>query len=96
MRASRVLAIVIVVNVLLGVLAAGVVLSPEFAALDRAVREGKKLPAPSPEIVQQVTKTPDWKYEIVTPCRGLCRVRISLIVRFYSDDELLRAYLATR
>ncbi len=49
MRASRVLVIVIVVNVVLGVLSAGVILSPEYAALDAAIRKGRSLPPPSDE-----------------------------------------------
>jgi hypothetical protein len=97
MRASRILAVLIAVNVLLGVLAAGVVLSPEYAALDAAVRKGASLPRPSQEAARQVTARPEWKREIVRrPCAALCRVRTSVILRFYSDDELLRAYLATR
>jgi hypothetical protein len=98
MRASRVLAVLIAVNVLLGVLAAGVVLSPEYAALDAAVRKGATLPRPSPAVVQQVTSRPGWKREIVrrSPCGLLCRTRLSVILFFRSDDELVRAYLATR
>ena len=98
MRASRVLAVLIAVNVLLGVLAAGVVLSPEYAALDAAVRKGATLPRPSPAVARQVTSRPEWKREIVrrSPCGLLCRARISVILRVRSDDELVRAYLATR
>ena len=98
MRASRVIVILILINVVLGILAAGVVLSPEFAAVDAAVRKGKALPPPSPEAVRAVTARPDWQRELLPrrPCGALCRARSAVIVRVFSDDELLRAYLATR
>lgn len=96
MRAARILAVLIALNVLLGVLAAGIVLSREYATLDAAVRKGATLPPPRPEVVRAITARPEWKREIVTPCHGLCRARMAVILRFRSDDELLRAYLATR
>jgi len=98
MRAARVIVILILINVVLGVLAAGVVLSPEFAAVDAAVRKGKTLPPPSPEAVGAVTSRLDWKRELLPrrPCSAFCRARSAVILRVYSDDELLRAYLATR
>jgi hypothetical protein len=98
MRASRVIVTLILINVLLGLLAASVVLSPEFAAIDSAVRKGRTLPPPSPEAVRTVTARPDWKRELLPrrPCGAFCRARSAVILRVYSDDELLRAYLATR
>jgi hypothetical protein len=98
MRASRVLVVLIVVNVLLGVLAAGVVLSPEYAALDAAVRKGASLPRPPQEVAQAVMARPEWKRELLPrrPCGPLCRVRSAVVLQLYTDDELMRAYLAIR
>ena len=98
MRPARILAALIALNVLLGILAAAVILSPEYAALDAAVRKGASLPAPSAEATRAVIARRDWKHEIVQrpQCGAVCRARIAILVRFYSDDELLRAYLATR
>ena len=98
MRASRVIVTLILINVLLGVLAAGVVLSPEFAAVDAAVRKGKALPPPSPEVARTVTSRPDWKRELLPrrPCGAFCRARSAVILRVFSEDELLRGWLATR
>ena len=98
MRASRIIATLILINVLLGVLAAGVVLSPEFAAVDAAVRKGKALSPPSPEVVRTVTSRPDWKRELLPrrPCGAFCRARSAVILRVFSEDELLRGWLATR
>lgn len=98
MRASRVIVTLILANVLLGVLAASVVLSPEFAAVDAAVRKGKTLPPPSPEAARSVTARPGWKRELLPrrPCGVFCRARSAVILRVFTDDELLRAYLATR
>ena len=95
MRASRVLVVIIVINVLLGVLAASVVLSPEYAALDSAVRKGAALPPPSPAVVPS---RPDWKQELLprrARCGPFCRARRALVLRCFSEDELLRAYRAT-
>ena len=99
MRAARIIVILIVVNVVLFVFAASVILSPEFAAVDVAVRKGKALPAPKPEVARAVTARPEWKRELLprrASCGLHCRVRSALILGWYSDDELLRAYLATR
>ncbi len=98
MRAARVIVVLIVLNVLLGILAAGVVLSPEYAAVAAAVRKGAALPPPSPDAAREVTARPEWKRELLPrrPCRLLCRARSAVILRLYADDELLRAYLATR
>lgn len=98
MRPARILATLIAINVLLGILAAAVILSPEYAALDAAVRKGAALPAPSPDVVRAVEARAGWRAEIVRrpECNAVCRARIAILVRFYSDDELLRAYLATR
>jgi hypothetical protein len=98
MRAQRIIVILIVVNILLGLLAAGVILSPEYAAVDVAVRKGATLPRPSPEVARAVTARPDWKRELLprrSACRMFCYLRSALILRFYSNDELLRAYIAT-
>jgi len=97
MRASRVLVVLIVVNVLLGVLAAAVVLSPEYAAVDAAVRRGKAIPPPAADAVRAVQARPEWKQELLPrrACGTVCRTRSAVILRLYSDDELLRAYLAT-
>lgn len=98
MRASRIIVTLIVVNVLLGVLAAGVVLSPEYASVARAVREGKARPAPSAEVARAVRARTGWKRELVRrePCGAVCRARTAIILRLYSEDELLRAYVAMR
>jgi hypothetical protein len=98
MRPARILALLITLNVLLGVLAAAVVLSPEYAALDAAVRKGAALPAPSPQVAREVTSRPEWKREIVQRprCGTVCRARIAIILHFYDENELLRAYVATR
>lgn len=92
MRAARILVVIIVVNVLLGVLAASVVLSPEYAAIDAAVRKGETL------AVRDVVKPADWKQQLLPPrqhCGAFCRARRALVLRFFSEDELLRAYAAT-
>lgn len=97
MRAARVIVVLIVVNVLLGVLAAAVVLSPEYAAVAAAVRKGAALPPPGPEVARAVTARPDWKRELLprrARCGVACRARRAVILRLYSDDELLRAYVA--
>jgi hypothetical protein len=98
MRAAKVLVVLIVVNVLLGVLAAAVVLSPEYAAVDAAVRRGKALPPPAPEAARAVQARPEWKRELLPrrACGAVCRARSAVILRLYTDDELLRAYLASR
>ena len=53
-RASKIIALIIALNVLLGILAAGVILSPEYYALDQAIRKGMSLPRP-PEKVMNAT-----------------------------------------
>lgn len=92
MRASRILVVIILINVLLGVAAATVVLSPDYAAVDAAVRKGATSPA------RDVPKPPGWKQELLPPrasCGAFCRARRALVLRFFSEDELLRAYAAT-
>ena len=98
MRAARIIVILIVINVLLGVLAAAVVLSPEYASVAAAVRKGKAAPAPPPEVARAVQTRAGWKRELVRrePCGAVCRARTAIILRLYSDDELLRAYVAMR
>ena len=53
-RTSKIIALIIALNVLLGMLAAGVILSPEYYALDQAIRKGMSLPRP-PENVMNAT-----------------------------------------
>ncbi|MGZ5433724.1 MAG: hypothetical protein ACXWH7_12435 [Thermoanaerobaculia bacterium] len=60
MRASRVLVILIVANVVLGVFAAGVILSPEYAALDAAIRKGASLPPPPDEVLADALLERPW------------------------------------
>jgi hypothetical protein len=95
MRASRVLVVVILVNVLLGLVAGFVVLSPEYAAVDAAVRKGATMPPPSPEVAHAVLVRPDWKRALLPPaCGSVCRLRGAIILRLYSEEELVRAYVA--
>ena len=53
-RASKIIAAVIAVNVLLGIFAAWVILSPEYYALDQAIRKGKSLPRPPRHVTNAV------------------------------------------
>jgi hypothetical protein len=96
MRAQRVIAVLIVVNVLLGVLAAGVILSPEYARVDALVRKGAAAPPPSPARVRWVLARPNWKRWLLPPeCGYVCHLRGAVILRLYSEEELLRAYVAS-
>ena len=97
MRPQRVIAVLIVINVLLALLAAAVILSPEYAMVDAWVRKGATRPPPSAEIVRAVKKAhPNWKRRLLpSRCGYVCHLRAAVILRLYSEDELLRAYVAT-
>lgn len=59
-RASKIVAAVIILNVLIGGFAAGVVLSPEYYALDQAIKKGASLPPPPPDVVKAVLAERLW------------------------------------
>ena len=95
MRAQRVIVVLIVINVLLGVLAASVILSPEYARVDALVRKGATMPPPGPMYVRIAQTRPDWKrFLLPSQCGVFCHLRGEVILRLYSDEELLRAYAA--
>jgi len=96
MRAQRIIVVLIVINVLLGVLAASVILSPEYATVDAWVRKGAAMPPPSPEMVRRVLARPNWKrWLLPMQCGYICHLRGEVILRLYSEEELLRAYVAS-
>jgi hypothetical protein len=96
MRAQRIIVVLIVINVLLGVLAASVILSPEYATVDAWVRKGAAAPPPSPEKVRWALARPNWKrWLLPAECGYICHIRGAVVLRLYSEEELLRAYVAS-
>lgn len=59
-RASKIIAIVIILNVVIGGLAAWAILSPEYYALDQAIRKGKSLPPPPEGVMNAVAAERPW------------------------------------
>lgn len=59
-RVSKIIAILIALNVLLGGLAAWVMLSPEYYALGKAIEKGKSLPPPSANVINAVAAERLW------------------------------------
>lgn len=59
-RASKIIAAIIAVNVLLGIFAAGVILSPEYYALDQAIRKARSLPPPPERVMNAVLAERPW------------------------------------
>lgn len=59
-RASKIIAFIIALNVLLGLLAAGVILSPEYYALDQAIRKGISLPRPPEQVMNAASAERLW------------------------------------
>lgn len=99
MRASRVIVVLILVNVLLGLLAASVILTPDYAAFDMVVRKAMGEPRPPERVLHAVVAAqPEWKRQLwpsSRSCSGFCRLRRALMMRFRSEEELLRVYVAT-